>query len=177
MGSTAAAHSHGKCHAKFTLASKMCHDISLSLDTALLCTQAVLMAHFAGRREIGVKFPMRAASVDPKSTQLTALTISSADVVFIIGFFCCDFSKNLSKRPSWTPGTPLEQEHLASTKLVEKCQFEVGDKISFFVRRSSLDVGLVNLCYLISPTSSNEHLKTSQTVVCRWLKPTSTLCD
>ena len=35
------------------------------------------MAHFAGRREIGVKFPMRAASVDPKSTQLTPLTIAN----------------------------------------------------------------------------------------------------
>ena len=34
------------------------------------------MAHFAGRREIGVKFPMRAASVDPKSTQRTPLTIA-----------------------------------------------------------------------------------------------------
>ena len=43
--------------------------------SAPLCTQAILMAHFAGRREIGVKFPMRAASVDPKSTQLTPLTI------------------------------------------------------------------------------------------------------
>ena len=42
---------------------------------APLSKQAVLMAHFAGRRKIGVKFPMRAASVDPKSTQLTPLTI------------------------------------------------------------------------------------------------------
>ena len=33
------------------------------------------MAHFAARREIGVKVPVRAASVDPKSTQLTPLTI------------------------------------------------------------------------------------------------------
>ena len=41
---------------------------------ALLCIQEDAMAHFAGRREIGVKFPMRAASVDPKSTQLTPLT-------------------------------------------------------------------------------------------------------
>ena len=32
------------------------------------------MAHFAGRREIGVNFRMRAASVDPKSTQHTPLT-------------------------------------------------------------------------------------------------------
>ena len=38
-------------------------------------TQTVLMAHFAGLREIGVKFPMRAASVDPKNTQHTPLTI------------------------------------------------------------------------------------------------------
>ena len=43
---------------------------------APLCIQGDVMAHFAGRREIGVKFPMRAASVDPKSTQLTPLTIS-----------------------------------------------------------------------------------------------------
>ena len=34
--------------------------------SAPLCTQAILMAHFAGQREIRVKFPMRAASVDPK---------------------------------------------------------------------------------------------------------------
>ena len=47
--------------------------------SAPLCTQAVLMAHFAGRREIGVKFPMRAASVSPKSTQLTPLTIAQID--------------------------------------------------------------------------------------------------
>ena len=46
--------------------------------SAPLCTEAVLMAHFAGRREIGVKFPMRAASVDPNSTQLTPLTITKA---------------------------------------------------------------------------------------------------
>ena len=32
------------------------------------------MAHFAGRREIGKNFPMRAASVDPKNTQHTPLT-------------------------------------------------------------------------------------------------------
>ena len=49
--------------------------IPMVLRSAPLCTQAVLMADFAGRREIGVKFPMRAASVDPKSTQLTPLTI------------------------------------------------------------------------------------------------------
>ena len=35
------------------------------------------MAHFAGQREIGVKFPMRAASEDPKSTQFTPLTMSN----------------------------------------------------------------------------------------------------
>ena len=50
---------------------------ALSMDrrSAPLCTQGDVMAHFSGRREIGVKFPMRAASVDPKSTQLTPLTI------------------------------------------------------------------------------------------------------
>ena len=37
------------------------------------------MARFAGQREIDVKFPMRAASVDPKSTQLTPLTIARKD--------------------------------------------------------------------------------------------------
>ena len=42
---------------------------------APLCIQGDVMAHFVGQREIGVKFPMRAASVDPKSTQLTPLTI------------------------------------------------------------------------------------------------------
>ena len=40
-----------------------------SARNAPLCTQAILMAHFAGQREIGVKSPMRAASVDPKNTQ------------------------------------------------------------------------------------------------------------
>ena len=39
-------------------------------------TQAVPMAHFADRREIGVKFPMRATSVDPKSTQLQAVLVA-----------------------------------------------------------------------------------------------------
>ena len=43
---------------------------------APLCIQGDVMAHFAGRREIGVKFPMRAASVDPKSTQHTPVTIN-----------------------------------------------------------------------------------------------------
>ena len=38
---------------------------------APLCIQGDVMAHFAGRREIGVKFPMRAASVDPKSQKHT----------------------------------------------------------------------------------------------------------
>ena len=42
---------------------------------APLCIQGDVMAHFAGRPEIGVEFSMRAASVDPKSTQLTPLTI------------------------------------------------------------------------------------------------------
>ena len=37
------------------------------------------MAHFAGRRETGVKFPMGAASVDPKNTQHIPLTIFSTD--------------------------------------------------------------------------------------------------
>ena len=36
-----------------------------------------VIALFAGRLEIGVKFLMRAASVDPKSTQLTPLTITN----------------------------------------------------------------------------------------------------
>ena len=38
---------------------------------ASLCIQGDVMAHVAGRREIGVKFPMRAASADPKTTQRT----------------------------------------------------------------------------------------------------------
>ncbi len=42
---------------------------------APLCIHGDVMAHFAGRREFGVKFPTRVASVDPKSTQLTPLTI------------------------------------------------------------------------------------------------------
>ena len=40
-----------------------------------LCIQGDVMAHFVGQREIGVKVPMRAASVDPESTQLMPLTI------------------------------------------------------------------------------------------------------
>ena len=45
------------------------------------------MAHFAGWREIGVKFPMRAASVDPKSTQLTPLTLAWSNTVCgVFGF-------------------------------------------------------------------------------------------
>ena len=47
---------------------------------APLCIQGDVMAHFAGRREIGVKFPMRAASVDPKSTQHTPLPITKKNV-------------------------------------------------------------------------------------------------
>ena len=46
---------------------------------APLCIHGDVMAHFAGRCEIGVKFPTRAASVDPKSTQLTPLTILLMD--------------------------------------------------------------------------------------------------
>ena len=42
---------------------------------APLCIQGDVMAHFVGRREIGVKIPMRTASVDPKSTQHTPLNM------------------------------------------------------------------------------------------------------
>ena len=42
--------------------------------SAPLCIQGAFMARFAGQREIGVTFPRRAASVDPKSTQHTPLT-------------------------------------------------------------------------------------------------------
>ena len=52
--------------AKYAMTSPWIHSGARS---APLCTQAVLMAHFAGRREIGVKFPIRAALVDPKSAQ------------------------------------------------------------------------------------------------------------
>ena len=53
----------------------MCHEKGAFVvgRNAPMCTQAVFMAHFAGRREIGMKFLMRAASVDPKSTQHTPL--------------------------------------------------------------------------------------------------------
>ena len=68
---------------------------------APLCTQAILKVHFAGRREIGVKSSMRAASVYPKSTQLTPLTM------YIIWFFWCVFSKHRSKRQSRTARIPL----------------------------------------------------------------------
>ena len=42
---------------------------------APLCIQGDFMAHFAGQREIGVKFSKRAASLDPNNTQHTLLTI------------------------------------------------------------------------------------------------------
>ena len=76
LGSTEAA-----LMGNFTPARKMWHVMAHVMTysgarSAPLCTQAILMAQFAGRREIGVNFPMRAASVDPKSTQLTPLTIS-----------------------------------------------------------------------------------------------------
>ena len=44
---------------------------------APLCIQGHVMAHVSGRREIGVKFRMRAASVDPKNTQHTHLIITT----------------------------------------------------------------------------------------------------
>ena len=44
------------------------------------------MAHFAGWREIGVKFPMRAASVDPKNTQHTPLTIQQKNKKMSLSF-------------------------------------------------------------------------------------------
>ena len=56
---------------KCAMASPWIHSGARS---APLCTQAILMAHFAGRLEIGVKVPMRAASVDPKNTQHKPLT-------------------------------------------------------------------------------------------------------
>lgn len=37
------------------------------------------MAHFAGQREIGVNFPMRAVSVDPKNTHHATLTIPTQE--------------------------------------------------------------------------------------------------
>ena len=49
--------------AKFAMTPPWIHSGARS---ELLCMQAVLMAHFAGRREIDVKFPMRAASVEPE---------------------------------------------------------------------------------------------------------------
>ena len=81
---------------------------------APLCIQGDVMAHFAGRREIGVKFPMRAASVDPKSTQLTPLTIAHKSVKAALlddrrptGTL---LSKKRSKRPSRRTGTPPEHQ-------------------------------------------------------------------
>ena len=73
-------------HANFTPARKMCHDIQGGERSAPLCTQAVFMAHFAGRREIGVKFSMRAASVDPKGTELAPLTTKKfKNIIFVSG--------------------------------------------------------------------------------------------
>ena len=53
--------------------------------SAPLCTQATLMAPFAGPRKVGVKVSMRAASVDPKNTQHTPLTITK---ITKNDFFC-----------------------------------------------------------------------------------------
>ena len=50
---------------------------------APLCIQGDVMAHFAERREAGVKFPMGATAVGPKSTQHTPLTISVTRTVSV----------------------------------------------------------------------------------------------
>ena len=60
---------------------------------APLCIQGDVMAHSAGRREIGVKFSMRAASVDPRSTQHTPdyTVVRKFEVNFFwlsLGFYC-----------------------------------------------------------------------------------------
>ena len=39
------------------------------------------MAHFAGRREIGVTFPMRADPVEPKNIQHTTMTIVTIELL------------------------------------------------------------------------------------------------
>ena len=74
------------------------------------------MAHFAGRREIGVKISMRASSVDPKSTQLTPLTIVTCKRKHV-------FQKSL-KTAVPDDGNPTRA--LVLTKLVEWYRFELG---------------------------------------------------
>ena len=75
---------------------------------ARFCTQAVLMTHFAGWREIGVKFAMRAASVDPKSTQLTPRTI-------LVGSNQWAACENLEKNYARAHSTFPKPEHLHAT--------------------------------------------------------------
>ena len=66
--------SQGKFHAN-AMRTPCIHRRALR---APLCIQGDVMAQFAGRRETGVEYPMGAASVDPKNTQHTPLTILSS---------------------------------------------------------------------------------------------------
>ena len=75
------------------------------------------MAHFAGRRDIGVKFPMRAASVDPKSTQLTPLTI--ADLIVCVCVCVCFF------QTIGQTGGPGRREALQGTSVEEAQKLNV----------------------------------------------------
>ena len=75
---------------------------------APLCPQGDVMAHFAGRREIGVKFPMRAASVDPNKNTTHAP----------------DYNQNLITRPQRTQRrvhqrhAPLRAPHACDAALL-----------------------------------------------------------
>ena len=72
---------------------------------APLCLKEDVMAHLAGWRKIGVKFPMRAASVDPKNTQRTPLTMQDkCDHKRVAGQTC-----NLTMKLSLCP--PYFREH------------------------------------------------------------------
>ena len=53
--------------------------------------QGDVMAHFAGRHEVGVKFPMRAASVDPNSSTPPKLAKRPPKVGGFAAHFACGF--------------------------------------------------------------------------------------
>ena len=73
---------HPQFHANFTLGCKMCHEKIACVHSGALRAPLSMhgedMAHFAGRREVGVKSPMTGASVDTKTH-----TTHAPDCIFL----------------------------------------------------------------------------------------------
>ena len=65
---------------------------------APLCIQGDVMATFVAQREIGVKFPMRAASEEPQNTQHTPLTISHLLVVLDFVILAKDLTNSMQNK-------------------------------------------------------------------------------